>query len=402
MSKSFLSRVSWPPKLLACELGPNYTARDAWGWWLNSSRPEDYLGDAVDFGVGHWWVDSGRTGLAILLRSLARPGGKVMLQGYSCVVVPNAVRASGMYPVVIDIEADGFNIDLTVVEEQARAGVKVLVVQHTYGLPVDMDRLTAIVEKYDLILIEDMAHALGNRWRGRLLGSFGYGAVYSFGRDKVVSSGTGGLVVLHDKSGGERLERVYMELPSMSPWRVGQQLYYLVVVTLLVRPLYHWQIGKAILALSQKLRLIGPVFAPEERTGTKRLPGASRYSVILKRILTGQCKRLSVMQAHRLGLVTRYNAVFGTNYEQPLLRYPLAVEDARAVQRKLRSAGVLAGTWYQEVFIPTSSAAQELGIGPRDLPQVRRRTDNVVLNLPTHVNVTGKDAKLIIDTLRTK
>ena len=399
MSKPSLLRKIFPPKLIACELGPNYTRRDALGWWLNPARPEEYLADFVDLGGAHYWVDSGRTGLTLLLRSLQMPGERVMLQGYSCVVVPNAVRAAGMRPVVVDVEPNGFNLDLDVVEAQAQAGVRVLIVQHTYGIPVDMDRLMRIVKEYNLILIEDMAHALGNRWRGRLLGTFGYGAVYSFGRDKVVSSGTGGLVVLHEKAGEKSLGVEYNRLPAMSGLRVFRQLYYLVMVTLLVRPLYHWQIGKALLFVSQKLALIGPVFTEEEKTGTATLPRASRYSPLLKKLLVSQLRRLSTVQSHRLGLVTRYNAAFGTAYEQPLLRYPLVLtpEQSLRVRQALRRGGILVGTWYREVFIPTATAARELGITEADLPSVRRLLESGVLNLPTHTNATGRDARKILE-----
>lgn len=401
MSKfpSFPSRL--PAKLLACEIGPNYIPKDALGWWLNSANTEKHCQEYLSLGHAHWWVDSGRTGLTLLLSALNLPGERVLLQGYSCVVVPNAVRAAGMRPVVIDIEPNGFNLDLDVVEQQARTGVRVVVVQHTYGIAVDMERLSRLRVKYDLLLIEDMAHALGNRFNGRLLGTFGFGAVYSFGRDKVVSSGTGGLVVINQDTPEVRakLENSWQKLPRMSRKRVFAQIYYLIVVTLLVRPFYHWQAGKVILLLSQKCGLIDPVFTRAERVGSAQTHRASQYSFFLKKILTGQFKRLSKTQAHRLGLVSRYNAAFGTDYTYPLLRYPLVTTQSEKIARKLRRQGAIVGTWYQKVFIPSDEAVWSLGIAKQDLPEIRKTVFRKVLNLPTHANIRGQDAQKIITTI---
>jgi perosamine synthetase len=383
-----------PPKLVSCELGPNYTWKDLTTWWYRSSHIEQTLKSHVDLGLEYYWVDSGRTGLALLLTSLGL-SGDVMIQAYSCVVVPNSVLQAGMTPIVIDVEKDGYNIDLKQVEERITEQTKVLIIQHTYGIPVDMDKVMKIVSNHNLILIEDMAHALGNSWNGKLLGSYGHGAVYSFGRDKVVSCGTGGLIVIN-RTVENNLNQLYSELKPMNFWRVFQQIYYMYITVLFVRPLYHWQLGKVILKVSQMLKLIDGVFTTEEMVGTKKLQKSSTLPLFLKKILSGQFLRLTETRKHRLEL----QKIYGSLYDQPLIRYPFQTNDSDYIKRKARKKGYILGTWYQKLFIPRNDILNKLTLDTRSLKNANYLLKAKILNLPTNTNCSISDAQKLIDIIK--
>jgi dTDP-4-amino-4,6-dideoxygalactose transaminase len=85
-----------------------------------------------------------------------------------------------------------------------------------------MDQVQAICRRYNLILIEDCAQALGATFRGRLAGTFGQASIFSFGRDKVVSSVIGGAAVLNQPNPAWQfqLTQLYKQLPSLSQGKV--------------------------------------------------------------------------------------------------------------------------------------------------------------------------------------
>jgi hypothetical protein len=390
-----MSKLSFK-KLVSCELAPNYTFRDVLTWLRYSKKADKTIGKYIDLGKKHYFVDSGRSGITLLLNSLDLKGEKVMIQAFSCVVVPNSVWCADMEPVVLDIEKNGYNIDLNLIEKNAKLGVKILIIQHTFGISVDMDKLMKIVDRYRLILIEDMAHALGNTWKGRNLGSFGYGAVYSFGRDKVLSSGTGGLVVVHLEN--KKIENEYLELPNMRFILVVQQLVYLYVVTLLVRPLYSLQIGKVILVILQKTGLINGVFNQNEKKGVKVMK-ITKYSGVLMKLLNCQFSNFEETQKNRLNLVNYYNKIFGLNYTQPLLRYPINKKITKKQNNLFHENSVLVGKWYDKVFIPSDEVLKKLNVKPEYIPNTINLLKNGVINLPTNINTKINNIKNTIDII---
>jgi hypothetical protein len=114
---------------------------------------------------------SGRVGLYGLLRAMGVGRGDEVLQVPTHVVVPNAIRYTGAAPVFIDSRPDTFNMDLDQAEQRVTARTKVLLLQHTFGIPVGIDRALAPARWHRLRVIEDCAHALGSTYDGRQVGS---------------------------------------------------------------------------------------------------------------------------------------------------------------------------------------------------------------------------------------
>lgn len=115
----------------------------------------------------------------------------MILQAYTCVSVSNAIIATGAKPIYVDIDAQTLNINPQLIEKHITQKTKAIIVQHTFGIPADIHAIQSIVKKHQLFFIEDCAHALGAQYKEKMVGSFGDIAVYSFGRDKVISSVNG-------------------------------------------------------------------------------------------------------------------------------------------------------------------------------------------------------------------
>ena len=137
----------------------------------------------------------GRVALYAILESLGiGPGDEVILPGFTCVVVPNAVLYRGAMPVYVDIEGTAFTMDVRDIERKITSRTKAIIVQHTYGIPADMDGIKTIADRHGLPIIEDAPLAHGARYCGKRVGLFGQLACFSFYPSKNLGAyGEGGL-----------------------------------------------------------------------------------------------------------------------------------------------------------------------------------------------------------------
>ena len=139
-------------------------------------------------------------------------------------------------------------------------------VQHTFGMPANMDEIIAFVE-HNLILIEDCAHSLGAEYRGKKVGTFGKAAFFSFSRDKVISSVYGGMVVTNDlpcRKTSTSSGRIWL---SIYFW-IFQQLLHPILMNYIILPIYNFlDLGKYFLVLSQWLHILSKAVHWKEKRG---------------------------------------------------------------------------------------------------------------------------------------
>ncbi len=141
---------------------------------------------------------------AALLALGVGPGDEVLVPTYVCSAVLYAVQATGARAVPVDVLPDG-NVDPDVARHAVTRRTRALVATHAFGIPADVDALLGL----DVPLVEDVAQALGARYRGRPAGSFGHVTVCSFYATKVITSGgEGGMVLAQDRSLLARVRRL--------------------------------------------------------------------------------------------------------------------------------------------------------------------------------------------------
>jgi CDP-6-deoxy-D-xylo-4-hexulose-3-dehydrase len=124
----------------------------------------------------------------------------------------NPIFQVGFTPVFVDIELDTLNLDLNGVEKVCieNPDAKIITFAHVLGNPPDMKRLMEIVEKYNLILLEDCCDALGSTYEGKPLGSYGMLSSCSFYPAHHMTLGEGGFVACNDEA-TERIIRSFRE-----------------------------------------------------------------------------------------------------------------------------------------------------------------------------------------------
>lgn len=139
------------------------------------------------------------------------PGDEVITTSVTWVATANVILAVGASPVFVDIDPHTRNIDLDAVEAAVTPRTRAIMPVYLSGLPVDMDRLYAIAAKHGLRVIEDAAQAIGSRWRGRRIGSFGDLASFSFQANKNITTIEGGCLVLNNPDEALRAERLRLQ-----------------------------------------------------------------------------------------------------------------------------------------------------------------------------------------------
>lgn len=125
-------------------------------------------------------------------------GDEVIMPTFTIISCAAAVVRAGAVPVVVDCDPDTWNVDVAQIEARITSRTKAIMVVHIYGLPVDMDPVRNLAEKYGLKVIEDAAESHGQTYRGLPCGSFGDISTFSFYPNKHVTTGEGGMVVTDD------------------------------------------------------------------------------------------------------------------------------------------------------------------------------------------------------------
>ncbi len=159
--------------------------------------------------------------MAVMLMDI-QPGDEVIMPSFTFVSTANPFLLKGARILFADSCPDHPNMDLNAVEELITPRTKVLVVMHYGGVAQDMDKAVELARKYNLILIEDTAHAIDSHYKGKPLGSFGDFAAFSFHETKNVSAGEGGMLVVNNEKYIPRAEIVWEKGTNRAAFARGE------------------------------------------------------------------------------------------------------------------------------------------------------------------------------------
>lgn len=151
-----------------------------------------------------------------------KPGDEVIVPSFTFVTTINAFVSRGATPVFVDIDRDTFNLDVTLLEASITPNTKVIVPVHYAGVGCDMERLMEIADKYRVAVVEDNAHGLLGKYKGKNLGTFGSLATQSFHETKNFTSGEGGALIINDPDLIERAEIIREKGTDRSRFFRGQ------------------------------------------------------------------------------------------------------------------------------------------------------------------------------------
>tara|TARA_R110002012_G_scaffold106998_3_gene248614 strand:+ start:7723 stop:8853 length:1131 start_codon:yes stop_codon:yes gene_type:complete len=198
---------------------PAYTGNED-QYLMQSVRSSRIAGDGQFTAKCHEWFTSYFSGHKALMTPSCtqalemcallidiQPGDEVILPSYTFVSTANAFVLRGAKVVFVDIRPDTLNIDEELIESAITVKTKAIVIVHYAGVSCEMDKIKALADNYSLFLIEDAAQALGAKYKGKLLGTFGHMSTFSFHETKnITSGGEGGLLLFQNDTFLERAE----------------------------------------------------------------------------------------------------------------------------------------------------------------------------------------------------
>ncbi len=295
--------------------------------------------------------------LALLAHGIG-PGDEVITTPFTFIASVNSIIYTGGRPVFVDIEADTFNIDPSLIERAITPRTRALLPVHLYGYPCDMDPIMEIAERHGLTVVEDAAQAVGADYRGRPVGSFGTGC-FSLYATKNVMSGEGGMITTNDEGMARRLR-------MLRNHGMERRYYHDILGYNLRMSDLHAAIG-----LAQMQRL-------EEFTRRRR-------------------ENAAYLTSHLTSVITpKIRPGFGHIWHQYTVRLD-GGRDRDAAVRQLNEAGIGTGIFYP---VPANRQRyiEEMGLAGEPTP-VADRLASQVLSIPVHPLLMQNDLEMIVATV---
>ena len=144
------------------------------------------------------------------------PGDEVIVPSLSFIATANSVWQCGATPVFADVDPLTYNLDPAAVERAITERTRVIMPVHQLGLPADMDPILALAAERGLTVVEDAACAVGAEYRSHRIGSLGPLACFSLHPRKVITTGEGGMIAVHDPDVAARLRRLRQHAMDVS------------------------------------------------------------------------------------------------------------------------------------------------------------------------------------------
>ena len=395
---------------------PNITRQDTytacsflclpWKWGCirkgkNVVKVEKWLQDYFNTKHG-FCFDSGRTALHYALKALeVKEEDEILVQAYTCVVVSNAINWTGAKPIYVDVDND-FNMSPDDLIRKITDKSKVLIIQHTFGKPANLDKLVKIAKEHNIKIIEDCAHSLGAKYKEKLTGTFGDIGMFSFGTDKTISCVRGGGLITNNDSIGNRIREFQSRLPLSRKIKVIQNLLHYPVFSI-GKPLYNLGIGKLILMIAKTSHIMSKIIYNPEKHGKQVLFYPSLLPNALAKILLNQIKSLEKVNKHRQEIAKTYDNKIETKEiikpewgnESVWLRYTIVTDKAKKLHQQCKKQGIILGNWYDSVIAPCDIEKKQTGYSASSCPNAEKLAKGSI-NLPTNRHVSTKDAERIV------
>jgi perosamine synthetase len=154
-------------------------------------------------------VSSGTTALQAGINAFGLgKGDEILVPNFTFAASINAIINAGCTPILVDIERETWTIDISQIEKKITKKTKAIMPVHIYGQPCRIDEIKKLSKKYNLIIIEDCAEAVGAKYKGRLVGLDFDCSCFSFFANKTITTGEGGMAVFKDKKYEEQARLV--------------------------------------------------------------------------------------------------------------------------------------------------------------------------------------------------
>lgn len=310
--------------------------------------------------------NAGRIALSAILSSLEiQHGDEVVVPGYTCVVVPNAVTTAKAIPVYCDIELDTYGLDINCLKQRVSSRTKVIILQHLYGLVCrDFEAILEFARKRGIAIIEDCAHATGASYRGVKVGLHGDAGFYSCEQSKVFNSTCGGVAVSRRSDLMQRIRSFQSNASWPSEHQIESALKTVILNHYRFKHSDRWWRGD--LALMKYGDWAYVSTTPAEVSQNTGVPGQVRMSGAVAVIARNQILKTAAYNNKRIKNAQAWSEwCQERSVRQPMiidesepifLRYPVLMDTQykRSPYTMLKHHGILPGDWFRSHLHPAS------------------------------------------------
>lgn len=350
----------------------------------------------------------GRMALFAILKALdIKQGDEVLIPAYTCVVVPNSIIYNKAVPVYVDIDKETFNIDVNDLRKKITKKTKAIILQHTYGQPAEIDKVLEIAKKNKLYVIEDCAHSLGSKYKGKYTGNFGIASFFSFEKTKVITTGMGGMAVTNSKEVYEKLKKIQQEMKYPSKNFVKSLLRDMNKVIYLNQ--YFYFMGEILLIISNKIKNYPESTTIEECDIKRPVDYPFKLANIFAKIGLNQLKKLDKINKRRKEIANIYDKELKKlgfkipklidNAESIYLRYPLLIEDKEEAINYFKDNQIILGEWFKSPVHPKNNNLKEVYY-TKNSCQKAEEICSKIINLPTNPKMTNRDVRRVVKLLK--
>jgi dTDP-4-amino-4,6-dideoxygalactose transaminase len=311
--------------------------------------------------------------MAALLLEI-KPGDEVIVPSYTFVSTVNAFVLRGAKPVFADIRPDTLNIDEQKLPSLITKKTRAIVPVHYAGVGCEMDEILLLADSAGIAVVEDNAHGLAGKYRGRSLGSFGVMATQSFHETKNVTCGEGGALLVNDPRYVERAEIIREKGTNRSRFFRGQV------------DKYTWvDVGSSYLMSDVLAAFLYGQLEALETIQSKRRQIWERYDSALREWCHLRHVRTPVVPPHCLQAYHMYYLILPS------------LETRQALIAHLKRRGILAVFHYLPLHL--SDMGKQFGGREGDCP-VAEAMGNRLLRLPFYNELTEADQAAVIEGIQ--
>jgi dTDP-4-amino-4,6-dideoxygalactose transaminase len=345
------------------------------------------------FGVNHvFLVSSGTAALTLTLEALRELSDRteVVIPAYTCPSIPAAVLEAGLQPRLCDIDGATFDFDRTGLEQALSARTLCVVAHDLFGIQSDVATIRAMCRGRGITVIEDAAQAMGIECEGEKLGTAGDVGIFSLGRGKTITCGSGGIIVTNSTRVAGAMAGHYHLLQSTTLLQTLSDIVQLVILKMFIRPCLYW-----IPAALPWLRL-GETIVPRQIT-LGRLSGMKAGVLRDWRRALVRSNRVRSDTAAYFSRHLQLTPPAGPSH--PYLRLPVSVTTPRekaSLHAKAQARGLGLSVGYP---VPLNEIPELRGaLERRQFPSARHVADTL-LTLPTHEWLSLRDKRAIVDCM---
>jgi dTDP-4-amino-4,6-dideoxygalactose transaminase len=343
------------------------------------------------FGVRHvFLLSSGTAALAVALTALKTLSSRteVIIPAYTCFSVPAAVLKAGLRPVPCDIDRSTFDFDRARLEQAVGNNTLCVVAHHLFGIPSDVERTRALCRARGAFVVEDAAQAMGVESNGRALGTIGDAGIFSLGRGKNITCGSGGIIVTGSDAVAAAIARESDRLASPPAIAAVAACVKLALMAIFIRPWLYW------IAAGLPLLRLGRTIFPTQ-VAIARLSGLQAGVLRHWKVRLAESNRIRSETAGDLArrLASRSTGALAPH---PYLRLPVFARSIGDKARLFARAQAWALGLSPAYPTPVNEIAEiRAAFEGQRFPSARWVADRLV-TLPTHHWVSEKDKQAIV------